>query len=330
MTMEKKQPAKSSTSGVARAWRVFLGMLLGMVAFIALAAAGVFGLFAIRPATAVQPVAHAEILDAGLLEITPDSSVTPAIRAATPTPFRPVTNTTIPTHTSTPTPTSTATLTPTATATLTLTSTITPLPTDTPEPPSEPAVEALPNEAHISGLTGYNQSLPLSCESRSAVDWARFFGLDLSEIEFQDALPTSDNPNTGFVGDPRHEQGKIPPNSYGVHSAPVAALLQAYGLNAWSHSGMGMDDIRREIAAGRPVIVWVVGNVWHGRGVAYTASDGETLTVVPREHTVIVTGYNQVAVTVVDGGMTYSSTVERFLDSWSVLGQQGIVLEQSR
>jgi threonine/homoserine/homoserine lactone efflux protein len=46
MTMEKKQPAKSSTSGVARAWRVFLGMLLGMVAFIALAAAGVFGLFA--------------------------------------------------------------------------------------------------------------------------------------------------------------------------------------------------------------------------------------------------------------------------------------------
>lgn len=320
-TGRRKQPHALSF------FRALCGVLLGLTLFGALAAATVYGLFAISEVSAVQSTAHSSIPDTGQEEPTTFASPTPTPAGSTQTPFLPVTNTPTSTLTPTPTATPTVTLTSTPTQTATPTSTQTPWPTDTPEPPSEAPPEELPDSAMISGVIGYNQSLPLSCEARSAVDWARYFGLEIGEMEFQGLLPTSDNPNTGFVGSPYGERGSIPPRSYGVHSAPVAALLRSYGLNAQNYPGMSLDDIRREIAAGRPVITWVVGNVWLGRGVAYTASDGETLTVVPYEHTVIVIGYNEETVTVVDGSMVYSPTIERFMGSWSVLDYQGIILE---
>lgn len=243
------------------------------------------------------------------------------------TPYQPVENTPTPTFTPTP----TATSTPTATATPTQTPTATPTPTttstETPLPPSPTPENRLPESAQVQGIFGYAQSLPLSCESRSAVDWARFFGVHIGELDFQYGLPYTANPNTGFVGDPRHERGLIPPSSYGVHAPPVAALLRAYGLNAHSYSSLGLADLQKEIAAGRPVIAWVIGNVWSGYGSSYTAPDGETLTVAPFEHTVIVTGYGPGTVTVVDGNLVYSATTEQFLRSWEVLGFTAIFLE---
>jgi uncharacterized protein YvpB len=234
------------------------------------------------------------------------------------TPFQPVTNT----------PTLTATLPPTLTPTAT--SSPTPIPTETsppPPPPPQPTESSLPGSAEVRGLTGYPQSLPLSCESRSAVDWARFFGVSIGELEFQYALPSSDNPNKGFSGSPRGPGGLLPPNGYGAHAPPVAALLRAYGLNAHSRSSMSLEDLQAEIAAGRPVIVWVISSVLPGYGVSYTASDGETLTVAPFEHTVIVTAYGPGSITVQDGGMVYSRTTGQFLQSWAVLGYQAVVLE---
>jgi uncharacterized protein YvpB len=180
----------------------------------------------------------------------------------------------------------------------------------------------------VNGVTGYAQALTLSCESRSAVDWARYFGVSIQELDFQDQLPSSDNPNKGFVGNPRGPRGHVPPDSYGVHAAPVAALLRAYGLNAIEASGASWDQVRKEIASGQPVITWVIGNVWTGyRPRSYTASDGETVTVAPYEHTVIVIGYDSDTVTVVDNQLRYSVPLEQFLESWDVLGNMMLYLE---
>jgi uncharacterized protein YvpB len=307
-------------------WRGVFGFLLGLALFSALAVAAVFILFTITRATAAQHPAAAQpgaaggIPDTGLLTPSPTRSVTPR-SAPSLTPFLPVTNTPRPTHT--PTPTQTPTFTPSPTQTETPTD----IPTDTAVPPTETPSDGLPEAATVRGVYGAEQSLPLSCEARSAVDWARFFGVDIGEMDFQYALPISDNPNTGFVGDPRSGRGQIPPNPYGVHAAPVAALLRANGLNAQGYSGLGLVDLRREIADGQPVIVWVIGNVWNGSGVSYTASDGETLTVAPFEHTVILTAYTQNTVTVIDGALMYSTTTERFLASWGVLGNMAVIIE---
>ncbi|MBN1370992.1 MAG: C39 family peptidase [Anaerolineaceae bacterium] len=230
---------------------------------------------------------------------------------ATRTPFQPQR----PTFTPSPSPTPTATFTPTA------------LPTATPPPP-EPTDPPIPASAVVEGVSGYFQSLGLSCESRSASDWARFFGVSIGELEFQERLPRSDNPEQGFVGNPRDMAGMIPPNSYGVHAGPVAELLRSYGLPAEARRWMSFENLQREIASGQPVIVWVIGGVLPGRAVEYTASDGQTTVVAAMEHTVMIVGYNESTVQVVDGGSYYSVSVSRFLTSWGVLENQAVVYDE--
>jgi uncharacterized protein YvpB len=99
----------------------------------------------------------------------------------------------------------------------------------------------------------------------------------------------------------------------------VARLLRAYGLPAEAQRQMSWERLRAEIAAGRPVIVWVTGHVELGVPVIYTAADGRRTIVAPYEHTVIVTGYDEDTVLVVDGARTYRRPVDVFLASWGTL-----------
>jgi uncharacterized protein YvpB len=209
-----------------------------------------------------------------------------------------------------------------------------PAPAGAPDPTPPPLVEAvsfaasapaLPDEARIVGIGGRRQSLPLSCESRSAADWAAYFGVEIDELEFLSRLPASDNPDFGFVGDVRGTWGQTPPQPYGVHAGPVATLLRQHGLNAYARRGLAWDDVRAQIAAGRPVIAWVVGHVERGTPIGYTASNGLTTTVARFEHTVIVIGYTADHVTVLDGARIYSRPLDLFLESWAVLGNMAII-----
>ena len=219
--------------------------------------------------------------------------------------------------------------TPTQTPLPTHTATPTQTPTNTspPPPPPPPPEPELPDQASVSGVVGHPQSLGLSCEARSAVDWASYFGWNIGELEFLGGLQRTDNPETGFVGSPSGAWGQIPPNAYGVHAAPVAALLRAYGIPAEDHRGLSWEDLREEIAAGKPVVVWVIGGIWQGYGVDYTPSDGATVRVAPFEHTVIVNGYSASSVSIVDNHLYYDVPVDRFLSSWSVLGNQAVTYE---
>ena len=197
------------------------------------------------------------------------------------------------------------------------------------EPESIPSLEyvQLPTEAWLESIMGHDQRLSLSCEARSAVDWAGYFGVSIDELEFQYGMTYTSNPNTGFVGDPNGEPGQVPPFPYGVHAPPVAERLRAYGLKAQARTRMSTDDLRFEISQGRPVIVWVVGHVWPGYNISYTAPDGETLLVAPYEHTVILTAYTSETITVLDGSQVYTVTWEQFLESWALLDNMGIVME---
>ena len=193
-----------------------------------------------------------------------------------------------------------------------------PAPTPTPTPVN------LPASASVSGMWGQNQQLNLDCESRSAVDWARHFGINIGEIDFLNHLPTSDDPEVGFVGNPDGIWGYMPPNDYGVHAAPIASLLNDYGLTAISVKSLQWNDLRAEIASGNPVIVWIIGgsnyNLVNGTPHIYTAaSTGNTTIVAPYEHTVIVVGYSPSEVTILNGSQFRNIQLDQFLDSWSVL-----------
>ncbi len=141
-------------------------------------------------------------------------------------------------------------------ATPTHTPTVTNTPTR-PPPTYTPTPIYPPDSIVLTDFKGYAQSYNLSCESRAAVDWAQYFGVSIGETEFLNALPESDDPNRGFVGDVNDTPGQIPPHGYGVHADPIAALLRAYGLSAESVHGMSDGDIMTEINNCQPVIAWV-------------------------------------------------------------------------
>jgi uncharacterized protein YvpB len=196
---------------------------------------------------------------------------------------------------------------------------------DSPAPPTPPpALPALPPQARINGISGQNQALPLDCESRTAVDWAGYFGVRINELKFFNQLPISDNPDRGFVGDVNGTWGQIPPNDYGIHAEPVAQLLREYGLPAYAHRPLSWDALRAEIAAGRPVYTFVIGSVYNGIPVYYTPLDGLHTVVARREHTVIVIGYSESNVTILDGASIYNRSIGQFLESWSALGNMAI------
>lgn len=307
-----------------RGWQVAILLLLAT----AIVSVVVFALFWLLPLT--QPALSIPAVQAGAgPSSTPSRIAVTASPSAsvTRTPFQPSPNTPTPTASATATPTATYTATITLTPTLTLTPTITNTPTitHTPKPTRKPTA-TLPSSARVDGVVGHRQISTLDCESRSAVDLAAFWGVSIDEREFIEGLPRSDDPEEGFVGSYNDTRGMIPPNSYGVYPPPIAARLRAYGLNAEERKGMGWRRLRAEIKAGRPVIAWVIGNVWPGQAVSYTAQNGNTVPVAAFEHTVIVVAYDEDTVTVVDENQVYTRTVREFLDSWAVLENRAVTV----
>src|SRR5512138_3803360 len=106
----------------------------------------------------------------------------------------------------------------------------------------------LPPQAIIQGVIGHAQHYGLTCESRSAADWATYWGVPLTEEAIEAALPRTDNPETGFVGNLNGAWGNLPPASYGVHPPALVKVLRDFGLPAQERSGLGWDGLRAEIA----------------------------------------------------------------------------------
>lgn len=287
---------------------------------------GLIGLVSALAADMVYPggaqAAIGQILGSGGSETPPIPLATSLLTAS---PFQP-----LPTNTITPTPTVTATPTHTATPTATTTATETEVPTATntqiPTKTPRPTQPVIPYDSVILGnISGQPQSYPLSCESRSAVDWARYFGAHISETDFLNNLPSSDDPNRGFVGNVNDFGGQIPPNSYGVHAEPVAALLRDYGVPATAVTSMSADAIRNEIDSGHPIIAWVIVGTIPGYGEYYTTRDGNSVLVARNEHTVIVFGYDPTGVTILDGGMVYWRSWDVFMASFGALNNMAVV-----
>ena len=186
--------------------------------------------------------------------------------------------------------------------------------------------ESRPDSSYVPGVIGHPQSFSISCEARSAADLAGYWGISVSETDFLQAMPSSDNPDQGYVGNPNEVWGRIPPHGYGVHAGPVAATLRDFGLQAEAHHDLTWEDLQDEIGAGRPVIVWVIGAMWSGTPVEYQAADGSTARVAAFEHTMLLTGYSTDSVEVIDAysGQYQYYWLSAFLDSWSVLGNMAV------
>lgn len=184
---------------------------------------------------------------------------------------------------------------------------------------------APPPEHAIPNMRGHRQVLAIDCEAAAAQDWARYFGVDFSEREFQSRLPRSDNPDYGFVGSVNTPWGKLPPEGYGVHAGPVADLLNVYGVPARAYKGYTLGLLKARVAEDMPVIAWVVGRVDRGAAVRYVDSEGRSVVVAAYEHVIIVTGYTETHIRYLSEGVVYQAPVQAFLASWGVLGNMVVV-----
>jgi uncharacterized protein YvpB len=167
------------------------------------------------------------------------------------------------------------------------------------------AENPLPSEARLS-VARQQQSHNLSCESSAASMVAQYHGVNLSEAEVLAALPLDDNPHLGFRGNVDGPTGGI--QDYGVYAAPILEILNSQGLRArLVEEGLG--GIQAAIARGNPVIAWVTYDC-NPSTPARVEVDGELVTLVPWQHVVVVTGYDDEGVWANDpwdGEMDYYS-----------------------
>ena len=191
------------------------------------------------------------------------------------------------------------------------------------------STDALPEEHFIWNIWGHRQYFPIGCEAAVAKDWAAYFGVEINEFNFQYELPQSDNPDFGFVGSVEGPWGQVPPYAYGVHAAPVAKLLrEKYGMNALATKGFNLEQLKKHIAMDKPVIAWVIGNCVGGVPHEFVDKEGNTVVVAAYEHVVIVTGYNSETIRYMNNGKFFDIPIAYFLNSWSVLGNMVVFLEQ--
>ena len=195
----------------------------------------------------------------------------------------------------------------------------------TPMPDRVSTVLQEPPLALILDAPVYEQQHTLSCESSAAAMAANFHGVGISEAAIIAALPRHDNPHLGFRGNIDGPYGGIV--DYGVYAEPVRRVLAGWGLEA-EHLVGGVNEIRAHIRQGKVVIAWITYNLQMQAPQQVTTSDGKVVTVIPYEHTVLVTGYNRDGLWVNDpyNGTQNFYPEQEFIRSFSYLGNMGLVI----
>lgn len=178
----------------------------------------------------------------------------------------------------------------------------------------------------LSGVPALRQSLPLSCESAALSMVTAYYGRQVSEWVFIENMPYHPNPHRGFRGDMNGAFGGT--DDYGVYAEPLVPLLERYGFQAQVVYTQGDASVlRSEIDRGRPVVVWMT-NMASVQPRLTAEYAGETFTLVPQEHVVVVYGYDQEWVYVADpgDGQYRAFSWEDFMRSWGYFDGMALLI----
>jgi len=149
----------------------------------------------------------------------------------------------------------------------------------------------------------YRQQYPLSCEVACFRMVLFHYNMDASEEQLMTDLGQNENPNKGFRGDYRGsstwDDGLA---DYGAHVPAVKRLVDSFP-HPGAFNGIPIANVfqaRTAIAHNWLTIAWIpVGLEQSGRD-QIPLSDGETVNIVPAEHTIVLHGYDAAGFNIYD------------------------------
>ncbi len=176
------------------------------------------------------------------------------------------------------------------------------------------------------GMPSAKEQWPLMSELAATSAATAYWGAPVSAEDLLASLDRSENPHLGFRGDPQGMFGTTV--DYGVYSGPLADALAGYGFTADAFYADGdRSALTARIDAGLPVVVWVTYNLEiQDRNVV--ESELGRYSLIAGQHAVVVYGYDEAGVKVMDVGAGASATWswDEFMASWSLFDGMGLAI----
>jgi uncharacterized protein YvpB len=138
----------------------------------------------------------------------------------------------------------------------------------------------------------YPVSAPVGCEGASLLMGlhAKGYALSIGLREFLDDMPKHpSNPAKGFVGSP-YKADKTKRTRTTILPGPLTAWASKYG-NVHDFSGSSPDELRAELLAGNPVVVYVT-LWWEKPFYRIYSIEGQKKRMLSNNHAVLVCGYD--------------------------------------
>ncbi len=184
---------------------------------------------------------------------------------------------------------------------------------------------APPSEFVIQGVPTVAQIWPLSCEYAATSAATGLWGPTLSQQTMHAEIGNHLNPHRGFRGNILGSWGGT--TDYGVYPEAIVPALHRHGYTQSRAFRAGTDTLKRELAAGNPVVVWIVGNYTAQRRV-YLTDGAESYFVIPYEHAVTLYGYDERGVHIMDPGhgAKYHESWDRLEFGWAQLDHMALTV----
>ncbi len=224
-----------------------------------------------------------------------------------------------------------------------------PLETDTSASETEPVTEPEPTTVDVydkdfelplsSVLDGFQTVLqepefPSGCEATSLTETLNYLGFDVDKVTIADEfMPIDYNGyvlmNEAYIGDPRTD-------GFGCNANVIVQTADMYFASVDSPcygvdlTGTEYSDLWYQIAAGRPVIVWVtIGMRVSYPEYVWTAGNGQDFIFDWYQHCITLYGYD------LDQGIVYAADplvgnttypIETFAKIYEIMGKQAVVI----
>ena len=177
------------------------------------------------------------------------------------------------------------------------------------------------------GMPTGQEQWPLMSELAAASIATAYWGAPISSDQLLEMLDHSENPHLGFRGDPQGMFGTT--DDYGVYNTPLADALTSFGFSVEAFYADGdRTALISQLDSGVPVVVWVTHNLTVQERIV-VESDLGRYSLIPEQHAVLVYGYDDSGIRVMDVG-SGSSTVwswDAFMDSWSLFDGMALAID---